>query len=36
MGRYESVESIWGHPELLLVVQMGQTVASARRAVGWI
>jgi 2,3-dihydroxybiphenyl 1,2-dioxygenase len=31
VGRYESVESIWGHPELSqLVAQMGQTVAAAR------
>jgi 2,3-dihydroxybiphenyl 1,2-dioxygenase len=31
VGHYESVESIWGHPELTqLVAQMGQTVAAAR------
>jgi 2,3-dihydroxybiphenyl 1,2-dioxygenase len=31
VGRYESVDSIWGHPELSqMVSQMGKTVADAR------
>ena len=31
VGQYESVESIWGHPELSqLVAQRGQTVTTAR------